>query len=186
MNLKTKQMKESKLVPMTQYILDIDWLTTKEFCDTYKIPHPVFTGDVKTSADQFLQVDAIKHKMFVEYAKFLVKPLKKGMFIPCDVITDDIIEPPKEGDSEDHIKRYHMALDRVIFKGFVVKDFEPDKQPRTIKTISHSDLMVNVYWWYLETGAWKLSIDLKTINDLTKFGLTFKDSTVVGANYKYK
>ena len=58
---------------MIQFILEIDWMTTTEFCDTYNVPHPIFTGDVKSSADQFLQVDAIKHKMFVGHAKLLSK-----------------------------------------------------------------------------------------------------------------
>lgn len=60
---------------MVQFILEIDWMTTKEFCDTYSVPRPYFTGDVKTSADKLLQVDAIKHKLFVEYAKFLAKDI---------------------------------------------------------------------------------------------------------------
>ena len=71
----TDKMKAKKLIPMVQFILEIDWMTTKEFCDTYRVPLPFFTGDVKSSADQFLQVDAIKHKMFVEYAKFLAKDI---------------------------------------------------------------------------------------------------------------
>lgn len=75
---------------MVQFILEIDWMTTKEFCDTYKVPHPFFTGDVKSSADQFLQVDAIKHKMFVTHAKFLrknitVQILEKLGFVSIDV-----------------------------------------------------------------------------------------------------
>ena len=53
-----KNMKSKKLVPMTQFILDIDWMTTKEFCDTYKIPYPTVIGGV----NDFLQVDAIKQK----------------------------------------------------------------------------------------------------------------------------
>mgnify|MGYP003403190717 FL=1 len=83
-------MKAQKLIPMVQFILEIDWMTTKEFCDTYKVPHPFFTGDVKSSADQFLQVDAIKHKMFVTHAKFLcqnitIQILEKLGFVSVDV-----------------------------------------------------------------------------------------------------
>jgi hypothetical protein len=62
-----------KLMSMTDYILSIDWLTTKEFCDKYSVPLPVMGKDAKESARNFLQVDAIKHKMFVEYAKLLKK-----------------------------------------------------------------------------------------------------------------
>lgn len=73
-------MKVIKLVPMVQLILDIDWLTTKEFCNEYGVPLPYFTGDVKTSADKFLQVDAVKHRMFVSYAKTLNKKIDRTMF----------------------------------------------------------------------------------------------------------
>ncbi len=68
-------MQSKTLIPMHQFILEIDFMSTSEFCDTYGVPHPYFTGDVQSSADKFLQVDAIKHKIFVEYAKFLNKPL---------------------------------------------------------------------------------------------------------------
>lgn len=65
---------------MIDFILEIDWLTTKEFCDKYSVPHPVFTGQIKSSADQFLRIDVVKQKMFVEYAKFLNKKLTIEMF----------------------------------------------------------------------------------------------------------
>jgi hypothetical protein len=68
-------MVEEKLISMVDYILEIDWLTTTEFCNKYNYPHPYFTGEVKSSAKQFLNLDAIKHRMFVEYAKFLNKQL---------------------------------------------------------------------------------------------------------------
>lgn len=70
-------MKDKKLIPMVQFILEIDFMTTKEFCDTYNVPHPYFTGEIKSSAEQLLQVDAIKHKMFVEYAKILNKNISE-------------------------------------------------------------------------------------------------------------
>lgn len=52
---------------MIKFILDIDWMTTTEFCNTYKIPLPTASG----GAAGFLAVDAIKHKMFVDHAKKL-------------------------------------------------------------------------------------------------------------------
>lgn len=73
-------MKTRKLVSMVQYILDIDWMSTAEFCDEYNVPKPVLINDVNTMVNQLLQVDAIKHKMFVEYAKFLNKELSLDMF----------------------------------------------------------------------------------------------------------
>ena len=74
-------MTTKKLIPMHQFILEIDALTTKEFCDKFSCPHPkIIPGNIEKTADQFLQVDAIKHRIFVAYAKFLNTPLKKEMF----------------------------------------------------------------------------------------------------------
>lgn len=78
--MKTATMKINKLIPMVQFILEIDWMTTVEFCDAHGIPHPHWTGDVKSSADKFINLDLIKHKMFVEYAKFLNKELTVETF----------------------------------------------------------------------------------------------------------
>lgn len=78
--------KKHKLVSMVQYILDIDFLSTIEFCDTFGVPHPVFTGEVKSTADQFLQIDAIKNRLFKDYAKFLNQPLNLKMFVGDNAI----------------------------------------------------------------------------------------------------
>jgi hypothetical protein len=95
--MKTPKLK--KLVPMIDYILNIDELTTTEFCDIYNIPKPVFTGEIKSSADQFLQIDAIKHKMFVEYAKFLNMNINEDMFIGEKIIFPDFIKcTPKQAE----------------------------------------------------------------------------------------
>lgn len=56
-----------------EFILEIDWMSTVEFCDKYGYAHPVFTGDVKTSADQFIRLDAIKWNMAVKKAKEVKK-----------------------------------------------------------------------------------------------------------------
>ena len=62
---------------MVDYILNIDWMTTTEFCNETGAPLPNIRGGV----DSFLQIDAIKHRMFVEYAKFLNKPITLDLFI---------------------------------------------------------------------------------------------------------
>jgi hypothetical protein len=74
-------MKKIQLLSLLEFILEIDWLTTKDFCNRYGIPHPTYTGNIKTSADQFLSIDAIKHKMFVEYAKLLNKPITDKILV---------------------------------------------------------------------------------------------------------
>lgn len=73
---------------MIDYILGIDWLGTKEFCEKYDIPVPYYTGEVKSSADQFIRIEAIKSRMFIEHAKKLRKEKKSvvdqlGKSKPC-------------------------------------------------------------------------------------------------------
>lgn len=60
-----------KFKPMVDYILDIDWMTTTEFCEKYQIPKPRFYPGAtpEEMAGYFLQVEAIKAKIFIEYAK---------------------------------------------------------------------------------------------------------------------
>ena len=72
---------KKSLIPMVNFVFSINWLSTVEFCDTYKLTHPHWTGDVKTSAEKFVNLDIIKHKLFVEYAKMLNKKLTVEMFI---------------------------------------------------------------------------------------------------------
>lgn len=54
-------------------LLNIDWLTTTEFCKKYDWPLPVFTGDIKSSALLIMQVDAIKFHRIIEFAKSKVR-----------------------------------------------------------------------------------------------------------------
>src|SRR5690606_9584632 len=51
------------------FALDIDWLTTNEFCDKFSIPVPRWAGNVQALADQVLHLDAIKYKMLIDKAK---------------------------------------------------------------------------------------------------------------------
>lgn len=59
--------------PMIKFILDIDAFSTIEFCDLYELPHPKFTGDVKSSAEQFINLDLVKLGMIKDYAKKLFR-----------------------------------------------------------------------------------------------------------------
>lgn len=56
---------------MVQFILEVDYMTTTEFCNKYGVPLPVFTGEVGSSVNNLLQIDAIKCKMFIQKAKEL-------------------------------------------------------------------------------------------------------------------
>lgn len=51
------------------FALDIDWLTTNEFCDKFSIPVPRWAGNAQALADQVLHLDAIKYKMLIDKAK---------------------------------------------------------------------------------------------------------------------
>jgi hypothetical protein len=54
---------------LKEYVLYLHSMTTSEFCKEHKLPAPVFTGDIKTSATAFIQIDAIKNRLITEYAK---------------------------------------------------------------------------------------------------------------------
>lgn len=84
MTKKTKELKS-----MVQYIVDIDFMTTSEFCNAYKVPHPQMMHSVEASCSELLRIDAVKHGMFTRYAKFLNKRLTLELFVgPNAVFTD--------------------------------------------------------------------------------------------------
>lgn len=66
-----KDLRKIDMVTLSNYVRTLDFMTTKEFCEQHGLPLPVFTGDVKTSATAFLQIDAIKFRLIKEYAKTL-------------------------------------------------------------------------------------------------------------------
>ncbi len=148
---------------MVQFILEIDWMTTKEFCETYQVPLPTLIGGV----NDFLQVDAIKHKMFVEYAKFLNKPLEMGMFYPLnekgDVMFYDAI-------NFESANKFKDAERKLLFNGFSLKG---SYQSSTM-TIHFQDVL-NIWWWDKTTQVWSISKGLKTIGDLVNYGLSYND-----------
>ena len=73
--LAEKEKELSEVKKLNEYILEIDWLTTTEFCDKFNVPPPRFTGEVESSVNEMLRIDAIKHRMFVEKAKEIRKNL---------------------------------------------------------------------------------------------------------------
>jgi len=73
--LAEKEKELSEVKELYSYILEIDFLTTKEFCDKFNVPHPKFTGEVESSVCDMLRIDAVKHRMFVEKAKQIRKSL---------------------------------------------------------------------------------------------------------------
>ena len=73
--LDEKEKEISEVNKLNEYILEIDWLTTTEFCNKFNVPHPRFTGEVESSVNEMLRIDAVKHRMFVEKAKEIRKNL---------------------------------------------------------------------------------------------------------------
>jgi hypothetical protein len=74
-------MNTKKLISMVEFILEIDWLTTIEFCNKYQIPRPKFHGDVDYCVSEIFRIDAVKQNMFVSYAKLLNKDLTTDILI---------------------------------------------------------------------------------------------------------
>lgn len=58
-----------ELSQMADFVLEINAMTTTEFCKKYKIDLPYFTGEVESSAEQFIRLDGIKYRMLVNHAK---------------------------------------------------------------------------------------------------------------------
>lgn len=56
---------------LVDFVLNLDFLTTKEFCNNYNIAIPSWQGDTKAAAIQFMELDAIKLKLIIEEAKKL-------------------------------------------------------------------------------------------------------------------
>lgn len=74
--MKTKE--EIEKMSLQEFILFVDYMTTKDFCDWQGCPHPRFiANNIEASADQLLQVDAIKHRLFVQKAKDQARNPKK-------------------------------------------------------------------------------------------------------------
>ncbi len=104
---------------MVQFILDIDWLSTIEFCNKHGVPHPRLTHNVEASANQLLQVDAVKHRLFREYAKFLNKKLTLDMFVGKDPIFPGF-ETAKTSEDKDVLRmvgsdQVYAFLDKETF-----------------------------------------------------------------------
>lgn len=148
-------MKETKLIPMVDFILEIDLLNTKEFCEKYNIPIPVFTGNVKTSANQFLQVDAIKQRIFTDYAKFLYKDIKEEMFIGDKPIFSGFIKCTPSYASKNGIEK---SFD----------DFGQNEFSITIYKVPEKT-------YNIKGKTFCTSFHLKKIGDLVNMGLTYNN-----------
>jgi len=67
----------SAVSSLTDFVLNVDALTTNEFCEAYGVEVPSWRGSVQASAFEFIRIDAIKWRMVKERSK----ELKKGLTI---------------------------------------------------------------------------------------------------------
>ena len=161
-----KTMKKFKLISLIDLVMLIDQMTTKEFCDAYHIPYPNFVGGV----DDLLRIDANKHKVFIDYAKFLKKPLKLDMFYPLnekgEVMFYDSL-------NFENANKFKEAESKLLFNGF---SFILSYQSPMMK-IHFNDILV-VWWWDRITQTWSLSKGLNQINDLVDLGLEINSKSI--------
>jgi len=117
---------------------------------------------------------------------FLEQPLTLGMFVPCD-LEGNVLEKPKMWDAfwefkpEEGIytanearecEKYESALDRVIFEGF-----EVDKSFKGWGCVTNGSVRLHFIKQNItiETiGQFSYSVSVKTISDLTGYGLKIK------------
>jgi hypothetical protein len=157
-------MNTQKLISMVDFILNIDMMTTKEFCEKYCIPSQ------KCNVEFYLQIDAIKHKMFVEYAKFLNTPLKISMFYPFDENGKVMFY---DGINFERGIKFKDSESKLLFNGFSLKG-----SYQSSRMTIHFENILNIYWWDRITQVWELSKGLKTIQDLVGYKLEYnKKST---------
>ncbi|MCP4984867.1 MAG: hypothetical protein GY928_02020 [Colwellia sp.] len=143
-----------QLIPMVDYIIETDKGLNNEL-------EPILTSwnDV------------------VEYAKFLKQPLKLEMFIPCD--DDGNLLEKDQCKCQNHVKavncncfnKYHQALDKVLFKGFVLDDDEF----RRDGWLCVSDYNRNRITF--SSRSLKAEWGQKTIEDLVGLGIELKNTT---------
>jgi len=125
------------------------------------------------------------YKMIGKYVKLLKQLLIRGMFVPCD-LESNVLEKPKDFDKwlncdyytevkTEWIKecvKYQLALDRVIFEGF-----EVDKSFKGWGCVTNGSVRLHFIKQKItiETiGQFSYSVSVKTISDLTGYGLKIK------------
>lgn len=104
---------------LKSYILYIDSMTTREFCQWQGIPEPYFTGNTRTSAEQFLQIDAIKHRLFLEKAK---KERNDGRLSPGE--DSEYLKSTLVYKDNYHSKVIQAAIEAGFKEGIIYRDQE--------------------------------------------------------------
>jgi hypothetical protein len=85
---------------------------------------------------------AIRFDLIQKYADFLLKDVKKGMFVPCDEF-DNILEEPLAYNFKsielftNYNIKYQEAKKRVLFEGFTIQNVWEDCKPTYSKAITN-------------------------------------------------
>lgn len=126
-----------KLISMTDFVFMLRNRTTSELCkdfpNVFRLPE--WNGNQDDMVKKMLAIDAIQWKLTGEYAKFLKRPLKLEMFVPCDengIVIErpiDIYYKPDFGcqkypqeSYEEDLRKYEKAKEKVLFEGFEFKE----------------------------------------------------------------
>ena len=111
-----KTPEEISKMSLLEFVLFLNSLTTTEICEQFNLPVPVFTGDVKSSANQFLQIDVILWRMVKEQAKslYLLKQSKQFK-TNAEIILDNCLKAV--GCSG--IKGLKFTLSKNAYKGII-------------------------------------------------------------------
>jgi hypothetical protein len=146
---------------------------------------------VKKQGNIGMEIGSLRHQqsdrarrfyLIQKYADFLLKDIKKGMFVPCDEF-DNILEVPKEhfptGNNklEEVIfkqhKEYEQAQERVLFRDCIseFKVVDVRNGISYVKSISDDTGLVHLFWLDNITQTWRLSSDLTNIESLARFGI---------------
>ena len=69
-------MKTTPLIPLLQFVLQLDAMPITDFCKQYDAPVPSTVADLSA----YHQIDCIKYNIIANYAKLLRKPICAEMF----------------------------------------------------------------------------------------------------------
>lgn len=128
-------------------------ISMTDFVLKLKLKKDVEFGALKELTSYYIRVDS--------YAELLKTPLDISMFVPCD----DNNKPIENGVDLDY-----MDFGDLLFEGFEIKTDEDDSAGN--KSVCCGP--VHVYWWRIDSQTWVPSRGLKTIEDLTRYGLKLK------------
>lgn len=142
---------------------------------------------VKKQGNIGMEVQSIGHQqsdrarrfyLIQKYADFLLKEIGIGMAVPCNEFGNILEEPLRENytdcteeqNAKDwlyNLEKYNEAKERIIFKGFKVRDYKHGSLYS--KTVTDNTGLIHLFWFDKITQTWSLSHGLTTIENLAIF-----------------